>query len=686
MSRSRLLALLLVLGTLLLYEPVCRYPFIDFDDNDYVTDNPAVKAGLTWHGVEWAFTTWHAANWHPLTWLSHMLDCQLFGLNAGLHHTVNVLFHTVNGLLLFRLLWVLLRTGSEQGNAKEGKRDSASSTGPASEMLWPAVFVAALFAWHPMHVESVAWIAERKDVLSTFFALLMLLAYARYVREIRSRGRQARVFYALALLLFACGLMSKPMVVTLPCVMLLLDWWPLKRLTPGEASIRSWTRLLTEKIPFFLLTAVSCLITFLAQKHGGAVATLSTVSLAYRLENTPLAYASYLEKLFWPTRLAVFYPLPETISPWAVARATALLLAISAGAWLARRRAPYFAVGWLWFLGTLVPVIGLVQVGSAAFADRYSYFPSIGLFLAVTLGMREAVARFRLPKMAVGAAAGLVLTACLWQAHRQVNDWRSNIALFSHALAVTRNNETAHLNLAYALQKLGRNDEAMAEYRAALKINPIRPETHNNLANLLDEAGHRDEAEAEYRTALRINPRFVPALDNLGTLLVEEGRFGEALKLYAQAARLAPDNWHPPFLIGKALLKQGRDTEALTYFREAVRLDPNNSHVLAFLAEVLASDENSRVRNGSMALLMADKANALTGGYQPAVLSVLAMAYAEAGRFQDAQNAAQDALHLAQDLGDTNDVPQIQRQLELYRNHRPFRQSFAQPGGEALEH
>jgi protein O-mannosyl-transferase len=652
MSRSRLIALLLALGTLLLYLPVCHYPFINFDDSDYVTENAVVQSGLTWHGLAWAFTTWHAANWHPLTWLSHMLDCQLFGLNAGMPHAENALFHTANTVLLFLLLLRLLRVLNPDG----------TEVG----VLWPGALVAALFAWHPMHVESVAWVAERKDVLSTFFALLTLLAYTRFVEAAKVKGPDSKIFYGLALLCFALGLMSKPMVVTLPCVMLLLDFWPLGRFSPSAFRLS----LLLEKIPFFLLVAASCVVTFLAQHHGGAVISLHTVPLTYRLENTPLAYEDYLEKLFWPVRLAVFYPLLEKIAPMAVVVACVVLIAISAAVWLARKRVPYGLVGWLWFMGTLVPVIGLVQVGSAAFADRYSYFPSIGIFLAVTLAVRDVTTRFRFPKIMSAAAAGLVLACCLFLTHCQLQYWHSDIALFSHAIAVTKNNETAHINLGYALEKMGEDPEAMAEYRAALKINPGRAETHNNLANLLDDAGDRDKAEAEYREALRINPKFVPALNNLGTLLVEEGRFDEAMKLYARS------DWHAPYLTGKALLKLGRDLEAVPFFQQAVRLDPNNPHVLAFLAEVLASDENPNARNGNAAFLMAEKANALTGGYQPAVLDVLAMAYAELGRFNDAQQAAQDALDLARRVGDTNDVPLIRKRLDLYQGNQPFRQSF----------
>jgi tetratricopeptide (TPR) repeat protein len=552
--------------------------------------------------------------------------------------------------------------------------------------LWPGAFVAALFAWHPLHVESVAWIAERKDVLSTFFALLTLLAYVKAVT--RDKGqvtgtasspspvtRHPSLFYWLAVVCFALALLAKPMMVTLPFVMLLLDYWPLKRFEVHGSGFRVQS-LILEKIPFFALSAASCVITFLAQHRGGAVASLDLVPLDYRLQNTPLAYVGYLLKLICPTHLAILYPLPEKISPLAVAAAVAVLMLISAAVWFGRKRGPYWLVGWLWFAGMLVPVIGLVQVGGAAMADRYTYFPSIGIFLAVTLGMRDMAERFRFPAAIMATLAGLVLAACLVLTHRQLGYWRNDVSLFSHAIAATKDNDSAHLNLGFALEKIGRKADAMAEYRATLKLAPGRIEAHNNLANLLDDAGHRDEALAEYQAALRINPKYVPAHNNLGALLVEQGRFDEAMKHYAEAARLAPDDWHAPYLIGNVLLKQSRDEEAIPYFQRVVAIDPNNARVLAFLAQVLASDENPKIRNGPAAFAMADKANALTGGIQPAMLDVLAMAYAELGRFNDAQQAMQDALNLAGKFNMTNDLPILQQRLQLYQNHQPFRESF----------
>jgi tetratricopeptide (TPR) repeat protein len=700
-ARPRLIALLLAFVTLLVYLPVAGHGFSIFDDPDYVTGNRVVQNGLTRAGIEWAFTTWHASNWHPLTWLSHMLDCELFGLNAGAHHLVNVLLHAANTVLLFGLLWRLMNA------------------------LWPGAFVAALFAWHPLHVESVAWISERKDVLSTFFALLTLLAYARYAQK-RSRveGREARADAAVpaldprrstldcapALFFFALGLMAKPMLVTLPFVMLLLDYWPLERFrVPGSAfQVRNLFR---EKIPFFVLAAASCVITFLAQHRGGMVVSLQEIPLLYRLENVPLAYLRYLFKMLWPAHLVIFYPLTKTIAPLAGFSATAGLASITAAVWLGRRRCPYGLVGWLWFLGTLVPVIGLVQVGQAAMSDRYSYFPLIGLFIAITFAIRDGAARLRLPSVAGITAAALILGGFVALTEKQLRCWRDDESLFAHAVSVTRDNEPAHLCLGQVYEMQGRKAEALTEYQTGLKLNPYRIKTYSNvahllastgqtnaalaamraalrlspadapshdtLANLLADSGHTNAALAEFREAVRLNPRDAALQDNLGAMLVEAGRFDEAMEHYAAAARGDPADWRAPYLSGKALLKQGRDREAMPYLRQALQIEPDNLQTLVHLAQVLASDENPQVRDGQTAFDLASRANALTGGAQPAMLDALGMACAELGHFDEAQKAAQDALHLLQAGGVTNDATEVRQRLQLYQNHQPFRQSFA---------
>jgi len=442
MSRPRLITLLLAFATLVVFLPVGSHEFVSFDDTDYVTENPFVKNGLTFTDIVWAFNTFHAGNWHPLTWISHMLDCQLFGANAGAHHFVNVLFHAANTALLFTLL--LRLTGK----------------------IWPCAFIAALFAWHPLHVESVAWIAERKDVLSTFFALLALLNYAKYVAESKAQGPKSKLFFTYSLLAFALGLMAKPMLVTLPFVMLLLDFWPLQRFSHSTFP----RALVREKAPFFLLAAISCVVTFFAQKAGGAVASLAKVSLLYRLESAPVAVMDYLGKFFWPAGLCVFYPLRQNISPFAPIAATGALILISLAAWRARNTKPYLLFGWLWFLGTLVPVIGLVQVGGAAIADRYTYIPSIGFFIAVVFWLADFAARLQTPKIIAAGFAAVILTACVLVTEHQLTFWRDSETLFRRAIAVTRSNDVALINLGVALDVQFRFAEALEIYRQAEKL------------------------------------------------------------------------------------------------------------------------------------------------------------------------------------------------------------------------
>jgi tetratricopeptide (TPR) repeat protein len=679
-ARPRFIALLLALITLLAYCPVTRNGFVNYDDNDYVTDNRTVQNGLTWAGIQWAFTTGHAGNWHPVTWLSHMLDCELFGLNAGAQHSVNVLFHTANTVLLLLLLFRL--TGA----------------------LWPSAFVAALFAWHPLHVESVAWISERKDVLSTFFALLTLLAYVKAVTSDRGsaiaalrRGKQMTEmeknvpapvrsrftfhvsrFYWLALACFALGLMSKPMLVTLPFVMLLLDYWPLRRWPGIEGPGSGLQRLVLEKWPFFLLAILSCVVTYLAQQHGEAVVAFQQFPLAPRLANALIAYERYLGKTFWPSNLAVLYPLSFNRSwlPARAAMAAGLLFVVSWLVWRKHRAYPYLLAGWLWFLGMLVPVIGLVQVGSAALADRYTYFPLVGVFIAVAFGVRDLARRFQFPKAAVAAAAALTLAGCLVLTEHQLRCWRDSESLFAHALAVTaEDNPYARINYGMALDQNGRWAEAIIQYREALRIAPGNFEAHYNIGNLLDKMGRPEEALPELLQAVQINPKLPAVRDALGAVLVELGRLDEAGSQFTEALRLDPANPAAHFDLGKLLLKQGRDAGAKDEFRAALRLDPDNFQFLAYTAHVLAADDHPQIRDGNTALALAAKANALTGGAQPFVLDALGMALAETGDFTHAQEATQSAIALAK-AAQMKQLEPLQQRLKLYQNHQPWRESF----------
>jgi len=645
MLRARVIGLLLALATLLAYLPATHYSFINFDDDDYVTQNQVVQKGLTWEGVKWAFTTWHASNWHPVTWLSHMADCQLFHLNPGGHHFVNVLFHAANATLLFLLLMCL------------------------TTALWPSAFVAALFAWHPMHVESVAWISERKDVLSTFFALLALLAYVRFARE-NHRGS-----FWLTLIFLALGLMSKPMVVTLPFIMLLLDYWPLQRLQDLKFKTGNICGRILEKWPFFLLTLFSTAITFLAQRSE-AVKSLVTVPLVPRLENAVLAYGSYLLKAFWPAPLAVFYPLPAHIAWWRITIAAAALLLVSAIAWRERRRKPWVLVGWLWFLGSLVPVIGLVQVGDQAMADRYGYIPLIGVFIAVTFTMAEKMYQFQFLRIPCAIAGVLVLSGCLVLTEFQLRYWRDSISLFSHAVAVTKDNATARINLGAALEEEYQPEAALTEYQKALQLDPNRHEIFNNIGKLLNDEGQPGAALNYCREAVRLNSNSPLSHNNLGMVLAELGHFEEALGQFSAAAQLDAAYASPRFQMGKILLQQGHDAEALPRFHEALQIEPDNPQMLVYLARVLAADDNPQICNGAEALGLASKASQLIGTAQPVVLDTLAMAYAETGRFDDAVQTGQAAVNLARQAGLMGDVAVMQQRLDLYQKHQPWRESF----------
>lgn len=700
----RLIGLMLALVTVVVYLPAGFHDFIVFDDPSYVTDNTVVQNGLTWDGLKWAFAGWHASNWHPLTWISHELDCELFGLNPGAQHMVNVLFHAANVVLLFHL-WLRL-TGR----------------------CWPSALVAALFAWHPLHVESVAWISERKDVLSTLFGLLALLAYVRFAQGRPVTGgppATASRDWWLALVFFALGLLSKPMLVTLPCIMLLLDGWPLRRFAWGPRQLADGLALALEKWPFFLLVALSCVVTFLAQRQL-AVVNLHQYAFNLRLENAVTACAGYVAKTFWPVNLSIFYPLPHHFSLGQLAASAVLLGGVSVLAWTTRRSRPWLLTGWLWFLGMLVPVIGLVQVGDQSMADRYTYLPVVGLFVAVVFGLAESTGKW--PARAPLAASAVALAACVVVTEHQLTFWQDSESLFTHALAVTGANAPASMMLGIADEKLGRNDaaqqhyrDAVAEddslivqvaggekrsftaqaelilgqaaeqkgrvndaiqyYREALQRDPDIVEAHNNLGNLLDSLGKPDEALAEYRAAVKLRPTTPLVHENLGTQLAEMGRFDEAMSEYMEAARLAPADARPVYLMGKAQLRRGQTGAAVAAFENALHLNPDDCPSLIYLARVLAADESAVNRNGVRAVALAEKANNLTGGAQPFILGTLAMAYAECGRFDDARKTVQSAIDQASGASPAM-LNRLREQLKLYVANQPFRESFTNRAGD----
>jgi tetratricopeptide (TPR) repeat protein len=680
LARPRLLCLGLALLTLLVYLPVRRNGFVLYDDPDYVTENPAVQAGLTWSGFKWSFATLHASNWHPLTWLSHMLDCECFGLDPAAHHVVNVAFHAINSGLLLLLLFRL--TGA----------------------LWASALAAALFAWHPLHVESVAWVAERKDVLSTMFWILSLLAYVRHVKETQNcrietvdsgrpkapKPKKAALsvfhpgrFYLWALTWFVLGLMSKPMLVTLPFTLLLLDYWPLRRVQRSGVQSRDWWTLVAEKWPFFLIAAASCVITFVAQQPEAVVA-LTPYPWDWRLGNAVVSYVRYLGKAVLPLNLAVIYPLPHGW-PWqTVFAATALLVVFSWLLWRLRKARPHLLVGWIWFLVTLAPVIGLVQVGGQAMADRYTYVPSIGLLMMICIEANDWFKRWQVGPFAAAAAVTVILAGSVILTERQLGYWTDSATLFSHAIAVSKDNPIAHINLGVALEESGRREEAIKQYQEALQLNPGLVQVHNNLGNLFSRLGRTQDALEQYKEALRLKPGAPLVHANLGNLFLELGRVHEALTQFEEAARLAPGDSRYHYLIAKALLRQGRSGEAVEHFEAALQRDPNDLKTLVYLARVLAADEDPHIRNGPKAVELAEHAEVLAGAQQPFILDTLAMAYAETGRFDQAQQKMREALDRAKGASDAEEAQQMQARLRLYESGRPYREVFTNASPEQL--
>jgi len=552
-----LLLLLLLVG--LVYLHTLTNDFVRYDDQGYVTENLQVQHGLTWENVKWAFYTSTAPYWHPLTWLSHMLDCELFGLKAWGHHLTSLLLHVANTFLVFLVLRRM--TGA----------------------FWRSWFVAGLFGLHPMHVESVAWVAERKDLLSTLFWLLTLWAYERYATSAKVQNRKP-FYYGLALAFFALGLMSKPMLVTLPCVLLLLDYWPLNRF----GNHRGWP-LVMEKLPFFLLAAASSIVTFVVQKTVGAVAMTTGLPIGARLENALVSYAGYLSKLIFPMNLAVIYPLPYPLH-WRLGdliSAGLLFLGISIFVIAMRRRHPWLLVGWLWFVGTLVPVIGLVQVGLQAMADRFSYVPSIGLFMLLSWGAWALTKGWRYQAVTLSGAATVTIALCAGLAWRQVGYWKNSGTLFRHAIAVTKNNFIACSNLGNYELDQGHSDEAINLYREAINLMPSYVDAHNNLGLVLESQGHLDQAFGEYQEAVRLDPNFARGHFNLGMILKDKGQLDKAIGQFEEGLKLEPDSTQAHNELGVILGQKGLWDEAIGQFHEAIRLNPDYNEAKNNLSSAL---------------------------------------------------------------------------------------------------
>src|SRR6266403_2150578 len=578
--------------TWLVFGETLRHQPINFDDQEYVFENPKINTGLTSTGVLWAFTHSHAENWHPLTSISHMLDCQLFGLQAGWHHFTNVLLHTIAVILFFLVFREM--TGA----------------------LWRSAFVAALFAIHPLRVESVAWIAERKDVLSGVFFMLTLGAYVRYVRE------PSNIRYLIVAVLFGLGLMTKPMLVTLPFVLLVLDYWPLGRFAhicpaepkPKNGFARWWghrsipTRLILEKIPLIALSVASSIITLFAQKR--AAISVESLPLVWRMKNAFVSYVAYIWQMVCPIRLALVYPHPEyRLSLWGVALAIAFLTGATVVVVAFRRKHPYLITGWLWYVGMLVPVIGIVQVGAQARADRYTYLPQIGLYLIATWTIADLSVAWRYRRQILAVAATIVIAALAWLAWIQNTYWRDSETLWNHTLAVTSHNDIAHANLAEFLLRGDRIDEAIS---------------------------HSEEA-------LKIHPRYFFAHDTL-----VEG-----------------------------LLRRGRVSEAVAHLKESLKINPDNIYAQSNLAWVLATSVDASLRDGAKAIELAKKITELAG---PATnetaivaLRILAAGYAETGRLSEAIETAQQALQLAVAQGNAGLAKHLQSDIASYRENRPLR-------------
>jgi Flp pilus assembly protein TadD len=582
-------ATVLLIAVTLTFIPAIHNGFVDFDDPLYILENPRVQSGFDWQGVKWAFTTGYAANWHPITWLSHLIDCQLFKLRPWGHHLTSVILHVVNTILLF----VFLRK--------------------ATGTFGRSFVVAALFGVHPLHVESVAWIAERKDVLSTTFWMLGMLSYGKWAAQVKSTGQGSSLHYALTIIIFAFGLMSKPMVITFPLALLLLDYWPLERFDTEHTGARRFLRLVFEKWPLFLLSVASAGVTYLVQLQGGAMEAKNYFPLVVRFTNIPISYCRYLGKIFYPVNLSPYYIHPRIWPVAEVVLATLFLAVLSLIALRLRRRMPYLFFGWAWFVVILLPVIGIVQVGTQSIADRYTYVPSIGIFIAACWSLPKLLPESRMAHLILGSATIVVLIILAHLTRAQIAYWKDTETLFRHALVLEPDNNLAHLNLGVGLAKQGRTAEAMREVREALRLNGDIAEAYLTLGLLLSDEGrfgeaiisfreglarhpndakghlflgialHRlgslDAAAEEFRAAARLQPELIETFNNLGMVYREQGKFDAAIAAYRQALATKPTFADAHNNLAIALYSSGRSEEALPEFREALRLNPRSPEV-----------------------------------------------------------------------------------------------------------
>ena len=693
-----LIYLALALATFVAFEQVRLCKFTSTDDVKFAAKNQHVKAGLTRESIAWAFTTTTTANWMPLTWLSVMADSQIFGASSATFHLMNLFYHLLNVLLLFMVLKKMTGT------------------------LWQSAFVAAVFALHPLRVESVAWVAERKDVLSGLFWMLTIAAYLRYAQRPSVR-RYLLVAFALSL-----GLMAKPMLVTLPCVLLLVDYWPLGRLQWGRPNAgqelpdsesagltykkTSLGRLIAEKLPLFILVAASSVVTVIVQQTEGAVGSLDRYTLTARANNALVSYISYIGKMIWPTRLAVLYPHPgHSLPAWKPIIALLILVGVSAGViYLVRRKRDFapLLVGWLWYLGTLVPVIGLVQVGAQSMADRYTYIPSIGILIMLAWGAAGFSRGLRFRNIVLGVLTALLLILLTLCTRAQVGHWKNSLALFGHTVEVTRNNYLVHYHYANALVKDGRLDEAAFHFQKSLRINPRYKKPYDKLAKVFFDLGKVDEAIAvckkrlgigkpdpaiyhrlgmaytrkgagklaiqSFKESLRLKPDSAPTHENLAKVLVRTGNPDVVITHLAEAIQINPNIAPTHYALALAFRSKGRTEEAITHFAQALRLKPNWEKPMNSLARILATHSQEKFRDPPKAIQLAQRACELTNYQDPRSIDTLAAAYAAAGRFDDAVAAAEKAVQLTASGDNKQRHQAIQSRLQLYKQGKPYRQ------------
>lgn len=689
-----IICLILVAIILAAYWQLPTHGFLNLDDNRYITQNEHVKAGVNWQTITWAFNFENFAYWHPVTWMSHMLFFQLFGMNPAMHHMMNLFLHIANSLLLFLVF----------------KRMTGE--------IWQSAFVAALFALHPLNVESVAWASELKNVLSTFFWMATLFWYVRYVE------RPGFYRYLIMLLVFALGLMAKPMLVTLPFVLLLLDYWPLNRLkfyesagvehgffqpAATENNPSSVLALILEKIPFLFLSAVCMFLSNLSVQRQSVVISTALVPMKLRIANAVISYVGYIKKVVWPYHLGVFYPFPRAIPLWQVIAAGLFLLFLTFWAFRLIKRSPYLAVGWLWFIGTLIPAIGLVQAGLwPSMADRFAYVPAIGLFIGIAWGVPDLLGRWGRKKWLLAPiAAALILTFTV-ATHLQNRYWADNITLFRHALEVTNKNAIAHEKLGEALFAKGKTGKAVRQYREALRIAPNLIGANLNLGVILREEGKFDKAiehfskvihtdansvDARYEiavtkekqgdfnaairyfvAALRIKPGDARIHNNLGIALALQNKEKSAIFHFNEALRINPNYAGASYNLAKIYTRQGNVKKAIFYLKKTLKLKPNMAPALYRLSWILATDEDDTYRNGEEAVRLATNLCKITGYTQPLSFDALAAAYAETGHFDAAVLTAQKGIQLLSTQSPHELASGLKERLQLYRAKKPYRQ------------